>query len=173
MMQAAYDLAILLNPWVQILIGVAVIAGLIADHGGTRRIGLVVAAVTLFFTLAPMSPQWPEQRMIWLTAINLLAAVPLLVHPVTSRQQGIAASYLGLGLMHCIFAVLSVGDPLAVTANWLASRLVDAVQAGLLLWWSWPNARERLSGLYHKGASSVLHRDLPKVSGTPPFRAPD
>lgn len=172
-MQAVYDLAILINPWVQCFIGVAIIAGLIADHGGTRRIGLVVAAVTLFFTFAPLIPGWLGERFLWLAIGNAAAAAPLLVHPITSRQQGIAATFLGLGVIHCVFYVLSVTDPMAVTANWLVSRLVDVVQAGLLLWWSWPNARERLSGLYHKGASGMFHSRLPSVSGTPSVRAPD
>ena len=173
MVQAAYDWAVMLNPVLQWAIVLAVALGVIADHGGTRRIGVVVGAVTLFFVLAPLVAGWVNQRMIWLTVVNLAAAIPLLVHPVTSRQQGIAATYLGLGVMHCIFAALSVADPLVVTANWLASRLVDGVQASLLLWWSWPSARERLSSSYHQGLAALLHGGLSKVSDTPSIRAPD
>ena len=173
MIEAVYDWAILLNPYLQWAIVFAVGLGLIADHGGTRRIGLVVGAVTLFFVIAPLTPDWPQQRLTWLTVINLLAAVPLLIHPVTARQQGIAATYLGLGAIHCIFAAFASADPLAVTANWLVSRTVDAVQAGLLLWWSWPNARERLSGLYHQGIARMFHSGLSEISHPSSFRSPD
>lgn len=166
MLQAVYEWAVMLNPYLQWAIVLAVGLGIIADHGGTRRIGLVVGAVTLFFIVAPLASNWLNQRLIWLTFVNLIAAVPLLVHPVTSRQQGIAASFLGLGVVHCTFAVLSIDDPMAVTANWLASRSVDAVQAGLLIWWSWPNARERLSSLYHQGLARMFHGGLSEVSRT-------
>lgn len=170
MLDLIYYWAAQADPYAQWAIVLAVGAGVLANHGGTRRIGLVVGGVTLFFMAASQVPDWPNQRMIWLTAVNLLAAVPLLIHPVTSRQQGIAATFLGLGVMHCAFAIWGTADVDVLKVNWLLSRLIDVIQAGLLMWWSWPHARERINGGLHQGFARGSGRHNAVASVPPAVR---
>lgn len=175
MLDLIYYWAVQANPAVQWAIALAATLGLIANHGGTRRIAIVIGIVTLIFSLWAYVPGWEYQRLIWLTAVNALAAAPLLVHPITARQQVIAATFLGLGAVHFVFAVTSgpVPDPDMLKVNWLVSRLVDAVQAGLLLWWSWPHARERTHGLARQILARLSARRNALASAAPPVRAPD
>ena len=171
MLDLIYYWAAMLNPYTQWAIVFAVTLGVIGNHGGTRRIGAVVGAVTAIFAVASLvTPDWAHQRLIWLAAVNALAAAPLLIHPITSRQQGIAATFLGLGVMHCTFAVLGSTDPDALKVNWLISRLVDLVQAGLLVWWSWPHARERTYGFLREVAARLTGGRNALASTPPPIR---
>lgn len=174
MLDTVYAWAVILNPWLQGFIALAVGLGLIAQHGGTRRIAIVIGIVTaILFVAAYLIPGWAHQRMIWLTAVNALAAAPLLVHPVTVRQQIVAATFLGLGVTHCIFAWAGVADANVLKINWLISRLVDLVQASLLTWWSWPHARERTYGLAHQVAAYVAARRHSVASRTSSIQASD
>ncbi len=174
MLDLIYYWAALLNPWLQWLIAFAVGLGIIARHGGTQRIAIVIGIVTVILMVAAaLVPGWSQQRMIWLTAVNALAAIPLLVHPRTVRQQIVAATFLGLGVTHCIFAWTGVADTDVLKINWLISRLVDLVQAGLLTWWSWPHARERTYGFAHQVASYVSRRRHPVAPHTSSIQAPD
>lgn len=173
-LDVVYGWAVTFNPWLQWFIAFAVGLGVIASHGGTRRIAIVIGIVTaILMVAAALIPGWAHQRMIWLTAANALAAIPLLVHPVTVRQQIVAATFLGLGVTHCIFAWVGVADIDVLKINWLISRLVDLVQAGLLTWWSWPHARERTYGFFHQAASYVAGRRHPVAPNTASVQASD
>lgn len=140
MLASIYGWALAAYPLLIWLTALACWAGAIANIGGTRRIALVIAGATVIVAALALAG-WPVlPRLFALTVVNALAAVPLLIHPVTSRQQFIAATYLAQAVMHCVFAVSAsmVGalPPSAVTVNWALGSAVDAAQAVLLLWWS-------------------------------------
>ena len=174
MLDLIYYWAATSNPYLQWVVVLGVTLGVVGDHGGTRRIGVVIGVVTAIFALASLTISgWEYQRLIWLTTVNMLAAAPLLIHPITSRQQGIAATFLGLGLVHFAFAALGSSDPDVLKINWLISRLVDLIQAGLLIWWSWPHARERTYGFVRQVAAWLTGGSNALASTPPSVRAPD
>lgn len=153
-----YTLANGIYPWLTLMMALACLVGAVHNAGGTRRIAMVVAGAAIIAAVLG-ALDWPVMpRLFALTIINGLAAVPLLFHPVTARQQVIAALFAGLMVMHCTFAVAGEAmGPLpgaALFVNWAMSSAIDAVMSALLLWWSGGHAvRVAVDWLHRAGAA--------------------
>lgn len=145
-----YDAAWHIYVAVMAMMALAIVAGFIADHAGTQRISLVLAAVMAVFLITSQFEVWDayEQRIHIFT--NGLAIIPLLVRPSTSRQQHIAAWFVACALVHSGFYFLVPESNASRIVEWYASISIDAVQAVLVLIWSGPHVGKALRRYFHR-----------------------
>lgn len=160
MLAQFYDAALVVYPVLGIAIFIAALVGWLVNTNGSRRVAVVILSVHLLLGMMSNLPGWGEGRLVWLTVINMLAAIPLLIRPVLRVQKVIAALFLTSGVMHCLFAI-SATSPLRLTVNWFMSVGIDAAMAAILIGWSGGHLGKAIvDRLRHRGdhPSSAGHR---------------